>query len=756
MNYELTQRIKQFAYSNGADLVGIANIERFENAPIMMSPKGIMPTAKSVIVCAVHHPDAAIELGGEPEPQDIGPYSIQYVMNDRMDMLAYLIAKELDKEGYPSIPIASSNIWRYRPYKELNAVFSPDMSHIYAAVAAGLSELGWNGLSMTPEYGTRNRFISIITEADLEPTPLYNGPKLCDMCGECIRNCPTDAFRKEVNGVKNVVIEGKDHKFANKNLWRCAWGEHFDLDLNLDIPDVVDEYVIIQNVKEHGIRGGEFGVCLRVCLPKHLRIKDPEYTRVYRRKRHSMATDLEMHRGVLEKAACSAFKWNIDYICQISGETLKKAGIDIKRYLPDGQSVLLLADEYKISSDKVNKDDYRRVARYNLNFCAYDIVRRLEELGYTAMSQSDIDCKELAKAIGLHIDEVKDEGIQFEAILCSGNMPDMIQVCKKASEIKKPITEMVKKWAKEQGADLVGIAPATRIDEICNQLKKLKEGEEIYDVKDRNPRFYQYDPVINIKQRHLKTTTDYITDAKSVIVLGLSYPNAVAERTGKGPAEAVGPYVFVQYESQRLLGHIAYALVKHLQALGYEAVYSFDPIGIGTMVGSPRGPLYSKTCCSIEAVAAGIALPALNGIAVTPEYGTNQNFVAIITNAKLEADPMLDFKSTINTCRECGRCMTACPVNAISIEKGIDVYIEDQVFRYPDINTIRCNWSALHALVADDGFKYIGSKQDERPEDITPEILEEALKRKDPVQKYRPVTAELCVLSCPFTRKQDL
>ena len=65
MDNKLTQQIKNFAYSIGADLVGIANIERYENAPIAMSPQGILPTAKSVIVCAIHHPDAAIELDGE-------------------------------------------------------------------------------------------------------------------------------------------------------------------------------------------------------------------------------------------------------------------------------------------------------------------------------------------------------------------------------------------------------------------------------------------------------------------------------------------------------------------------------------------------------------------------------------------------------------------------------------------------------------------------------------------------------------------
>ena len=68
---------------------------------------------------------------------------------------------------------------------------------------------------------------------------------------------------------------------------------------------------------------------------------------------------------------------------------------------------------------------------------------------------------------------------------------------------------------------------------------------------------------------------------------------------------------------------------------------------------------------------------------------------------------------------------------------------------------MRCEWSSLHALVGADGFQYIGSQQDERPEEITPEALAEALQRKDPIQKYRPATAEVCVLSCPFARPQD-
>jgi len=105
MDNKLTLAVKELAYKLGADLVGVANIERFENAPIRMSPQGILPSAKSVIVCAVHHPDAAIELDGEIHPQVLGPYRIQYIMNDKLDVLSFRIARMLDDLGFATVPI---------------------------------------------------------------------------------------------------------------------------------------------------------------------------------------------------------------------------------------------------------------------------------------------------------------------------------------------------------------------------------------------------------------------------------------------------------------------------------------------------------------------------------------------------------------------------------------------------------------------------------------------------------------------------
>ena len=229
-----TVKIKHYALETlRADLVGIANIGRFAGAPVKMSPQGVMPSARSVIVMAIHHPDAAIELGGKKHPQEIGPYQIQYHMNWRLDDMSYRMSNFLEKLGWNAVPIVSSNIWRYRGYKDLKEQFAPDVSHIHSAVAAGLAEYGYSGLAITPEFGARVRFVTVITDAELTPSPLLEPGSVCDSCMICKRECRSGALSKEIKGWNVIEYEGRQYRYANKNLWRCSWGEHFDLDLDL-------------------------------------------------------------------------------------------------------------------------------------------------------------------------------------------------------------------------------------------------------------------------------------------------------------------------------------------------------------------------------------------------------------------------------------------------------------------------------------------------------------------------------------------
>jgi epoxyqueuosine reductase QueG len=229
-----------------------------------------------VIVAAVHTPDSAWELGGEPI-HNWGPASCVTAVNSRLERIGMGVAKFLEREGFLSVPIPQTAIWRYRPYKELDITFSPDLSHIHAAAAAGLGEIGFNGLLLTPEFGARQRFMTIITEADLDPDPLYGGPPLCDKCMKCVKKCaPSSGLRKEVDGVTKVDIGGKIFEYANKNKFRCAWAERFQLSFDAEIPDVVDEKVIAARLPDQREGyGSSLEPCWRYCVPKHSRDSSP-------------------------------------------------------------------------------------------------------------------------------------------------------------------------------------------------------------------------------------------------------------------------------------------------------------------------------------------------------------------------------------------------------------------------------------------------------------------------------------------------
>ncbi|MCJ7718773.1 hypothetical protein MUO69_02450 [Candidatus Bathyarchaeota archaeon] len=138
-------------------------------------------------------------------------------LNERLNLSAFRISKWLEKKSYISIPIPASG--PSDPYMTTGA-----FSHRHTAVAAGLGEFGWNGLLMTSDAGPRVRLVSILTEAELSPDPLYSGKKLCnkEKCGICNKTCPTNAISKK-ESVK-IEIGGKLFEHAKLNKVRCMYG----------------------------------------------------------------------------------------------------------------------------------------------------------------------------------------------------------------------------------------------------------------------------------------------------------------------------------------------------------------------------------------------------------------------------------------------------------------------------------------------------------------------------------------------------
>ena len=72
---------------------------------------------------------------------------------------------------------------------------APNVLPTQVLAQRGLGEIGKNGLFLTPEFGPRQRFAMLLTDAELEPDKPFE-PYLCKNCNACIDACPLEAFSK--------------------------------------------------------------------------------------------------------------------------------------------------------------------------------------------------------------------------------------------------------------------------------------------------------------------------------------------------------------------------------------------------------------------------------------------------------------------------------------------------------------------------------------------------------------------------------
>ena len=772
----LKEKIKNYAYELGADLVGFGNIDRCKHAPIMMSPQGLFPGAETVVVMALHHPDACIELGGESHPQNIGPYSIQYLMNSRLDEISYRMGTFLEKQGFGAIPICSSNIWRYNEYKDLHAVFAPDVSNIYMPVVAGLADMGYSGLALTPEYGARNRFVTIITDAKIKPDPLIEPGTICDNCMLCRKYCPSQALSKEIIGEKVLKIDDYEYRFADKNLWRCAWGEHFDLDLDLEIPEKVTEQVILETVAKHGLRSGEMGQCLKFCVPKKIRSFDKSYSRTPMREYSvSLNEDLES-RAVSDRLISECYDKGIDHVVVQSVDALKAKGINFDelyagtKMLPGIESVVTLIRTRPKTVDNKRaqhtEEAFAQAIHYHLNSVSYDLCRKFEELGFRSLitiakSDSHPDPSQaptLNNTIASELMKESDEIWYADTVYTRKKIPERAlnlereaELIPDAYEATKNITSIIKEYAGEIDADICGIASADRIASFAEQLRPHFDGESYLKATDKSMRFKPWSPEITEESKKVFTAGDYLPDAKSVIVIGVRIHRKVLEFATKPPAEAVGPYAFQTYETLRYGEFVASKLAAKLNKMGYNATITPDLMGLGSIIASPRGAIDDMFCNRFAAIAAGLGGMTESGRVATSEFGIRQRFIAIVTDADLREDELV--KQPPILCQECDElCLKSCPSAAFTNRK-IELECEGARFTFTKRDVNRCEWSKRYAIAGEAGFKYLGSPLDEIPDgEITPESLENALKKHDPIKKYRPVVCEPCVLACPYSK----
>ncbi len=250
---KLTASVKAVARQHGAVLVGVASVDRFDPQPPLYdaAPKGhhprdFLPEARAVVSIAQPILPPVLETPAVLADKEMAmipdhvkyPYletfynRVGHVVHDYMlEFIAQLVGQFLLAQGHQAMifpttglhpkvdDLSDIEIWEGPPrgaakdYSPFRYTYGP-FSHRHVATRAGLGEFGYNNVVLTPQFGPRQRFNSIITDADLVPDPLITEPiclrDACRLCLDaCIMACITLRDDPEVTDYRSVAQD--DH-----------------------------------------------------------------------------------------------------------------------------------------------------------------------------------------------------------------------------------------------------------------------------------------------------------------------------------------------------------------------------------------------------------------------------------------------------------------------------------------------------------------------------------------------------------------
>ena len=215
------QELKNILKKNGATLVGFSDLG--EKA----SPE--FPHLRYAVTIVRRLSDTVVEtINGKPTIIYFHHYR---TTNTKLDILALDAVDFIESQGYSALPIAASQSTN-TDKDAYRGVFS----HKTAAVLSGLGFIGKNALFITPEYGSKIRLATVLTDMPFSPEfPVMT--RGCGSCEICKNACPA----KVITGNNYVYGEARDTILDAR---RCS--EH------------------MKTYKDIG-RGAVCGICMRVC-----------------------------------------------------------------------------------------------------------------------------------------------------------------------------------------------------------------------------------------------------------------------------------------------------------------------------------------------------------------------------------------------------------------------------------------------------------------------------------------------------------
>jgi len=200
---ELKEELENYAKDLGIDLFGVADLTDNQVHSFIYRQGGVhLSDFPRSISIGIRLLDSVVDqLHHHEEPSAIYSYRGLYnSANANLDRASLLIAKRIQEKGFKAYPIPASQTIDDRKLEGA-------ISHKLSAHLSGLGWIGKSCLLITPEYGPRVRFATILTDAPLDAgKPLRNE---CGDCSDCVEICPPGAF----TGVAFNQSEPRDIRF---------------------------------------------------------------------------------------------------------------------------------------------------------------------------------------------------------------------------------------------------------------------------------------------------------------------------------------------------------------------------------------------------------------------------------------------------------------------------------------------------------------------------------------------------------------
>ena len=179
--------IKQIVINNGADLFGVAPVNRFENAPKGFHPVDIYKKTKSVIVFAKRIPSETLYAESCVPFTHINTLAMQAV-----DLMTFHISAEFETIGIKNVIIPTDDPYEF--WDDENKTGRAILSLRHTGYLAGLGVIGRNNLLVNEYFGNMIQIGALLTDTEIEPSPLADYKTCADNCRICIDTCPVKAL----------------------------------------------------------------------------------------------------------------------------------------------------------------------------------------------------------------------------------------------------------------------------------------------------------------------------------------------------------------------------------------------------------------------------------------------------------------------------------------------------------------------------------------------------------------------------------